>query len=81
MDRIFIVDTIENNNQKDTVSEDTVSEDIVSEDTISQDNDINIYEEMMKIFIKNNKQNKLFKKKLDNREIKIFRRDASWLDK
>ena len=80
MDRIFVVDNIEENELESINVDDIDVQDNNVEVSISKTN-INIYEEMMKISIKNNKQSNSLKKNLNKREIKLLRRDASWLDK
>lgn len=79
MGRIFIVDTIKDNEEKDNETEDIVSEDIVSEDIVSEDDNINIYEEIMKLSMSNYIQTKLSKVK-NNNEKKLFRREALWFN-
>jgi hypothetical protein len=81
MDRIFVVDNIEENELGSINVDDIDVQDNNVEVSILQKTNKNIYEEMMKISIKNNKQSNSSKKNLNKREIKLLRRDASWLDK
>jgi len=86
MDRIFVVDNIEENELESINVDDIDVDNIDVQDNnvevyILQKTNKNIYEEMMKISIKNNKQSNSSKKNLNKREIKLLRRDASWLDK
>jgi broad-specificity NMP kinase len=81
MDRIFVVDNIEENELGSINVDDIDVHDNNVEVYILQKTNKNIYEEMMKISIKNNKQSNSSKKNLNKREIKLLRRDASWLDK
>jgi hypothetical protein len=80
MDRIFVVDNIEENDIGIINVDDIDVHDNDVKVSISKTK-INIYEEIMKISNKNHIQSNSIKKNINKREIKLLKRDASWLDK
>ena len=80
MDRIFVVDNIEENELESINVDDIDVQDNNVEVSISKTN-INIYEEIMKISNKNHIQSNSIKKNINKRENKLLKRDASWLVK